>query len=91
MLPQLSRVVLVSAAVLGFAVPARADDVDICRDKQTEAKARLEACEKVMASGQAVAKDLAVALTARGATRHAQQPFTYGSPPGRDDFYFAGK
>jgi len=25
------------------------------------------------------------------ATRHAQQPFTYGSPPGRDDFYFAGK
>jgi hypothetical protein len=52
---------------------------------------RLEACEKVMASGQAVAKDLAVALTARGATRHAQQPFTYGSPPGRDDFYFAGK
>jgi tetratricopeptide (TPR) repeat protein len=25
------------------------------------------------------------------ATRHEQQPFTYGSPPGRDDFYFAGK
>ncbi|MBR0814034.1 caspase family protein [Bradyrhizobium diazoefficiens] len=26
------------------------------------------------------------------ATRHAQQPFTYGSPPGREDFYFvAGK
>jgi uncharacterized caspase-like protein len=24
-------------------------------------------------------------------TRHAQQPFTYCSPPGRDDFYFAGK
>jgi tetratricopeptide (TPR) repeat protein len=25
-------------------------------------------------------------------TRHAQQPFTYGSPPGREDFYFmAGK
>ncbi len=23
------------------------------------------------------------------ATRHAQQPFTYGSPAGRDDFYFA--
>jgi hypothetical protein len=22
------------------------------------------------------------------ATRHAQQPFTYGSPPGREDFYF---
>jgi len=26
------------------------------------------------------------------ATRHAQQPFTYGSPPGREDFFFvAGK
>lgn len=26
------------------------------------------------------------------ATRHGQQPFTYGSPPGREDFYFvAGK
>ncbi|WP_369721499.1 caspase family protein [Bradyrhizobium sp. LLZ17] len=24
------------------------------------------------------------------ATKHAQQPFTYGSPPGRDDFYFIG-
>src|ERR1700759_4206938 len=23
------------------------------------------------------------------ATRHVQQPFTYGSPPGREDFYFA--
>jgi uncharacterized caspase-like protein len=22
------------------------------------------------------------------ATKHAQQPFTYGSPPGREDFYF---
>jgi hypothetical protein len=40
--------------VLGFAAPARADDMDICRDKQTEAKARLEACEKVMAVALAV-------------------------------------
>lgn len=24
-------------------------------------------------------------------TKHGQQPFTYGSPPGREDFYFAGK
>jgi hypothetical protein len=24
-------------------------------------------------------------------TRHGQQPFTYGLPPGRDDFYLAGK
>ena len=25
------------------------------------------------------------------ATKHTQQPFTYGSPPGREDFYFAGE
>ena len=25
------------------------------------------------------------------ATKHQQQPFTYGSPPGRDDFYFTQK
>jgi uncharacterized caspase-like protein len=25
------------------------------------------------------------------ATKHEQQPFTYGSPPGREDFYFAGR
>jgi hypothetical protein len=25
------------------------------------------------------------------ATMHARQPFAYGSPPGRKDFYFAGK
>jgi uncharacterized caspase-like protein len=25
------------------------------------------------------------------ASRHQQQPFTYGSPPGREDFYFVGK
>jgi hypothetical protein len=26
------------------------------------------------------------------ASKHQQQPFTYGSPPGREDFYFvAGK
>jgi tetratricopeptide (TPR) repeat protein len=66
MLPQISRVLLVLAAVLGFAGPARADDMDICRDKQADAKARLEACDKVIASGQAVAKDLAVALAVRG-------------------------
>jgi len=24
-------------------------------------------------------------------TRHAQQPFTYGSPPGREDFYFVAE
>ena len=25
------------------------------------------------------------------ATKHTQQPFTYGSPPGREDFYFVAE
>ena len=73
MLPQISRVLLVLAAVLGFAAQARADDMDICRDRQTEAKARLEACDKVIAAGQAAgkdqqvsAKDLALANAVKG-------------------------
>ena len=24
-------------------------------------------------------------------TKHGQQPFTYGSPPGREDFYFVAE
>src|SRR5271167_1866562 len=66
MLPQMLRFLLVSAAVLMFAAPARAEDMDICRDKQTEPKARLEACEKVIASGQVAGKDLGIALAVRG-------------------------
>jgi tetratricopeptide (TPR) repeat protein len=34
-----------------------ADDMATCRDKQAEAKARLDACEKVLAAGQAPGKD----------------------------------
>ena len=51
------RILVVSAVVLTFAAPARADDMDICRDRQTEAKARLDACEKVIAAAQAPGKD----------------------------------
>jgi len=35
---------------------------------------------------------IAAVAGARKATNRAQQPFTYGSLPGREDFYFlAGK
>ena len=53
---------LVAVAIAG---PALADDMETCRDKQTEAKARLDACEKVIAAGQA-GKDLALAYAVRG-------------------------
>jgi hypothetical protein len=103
-----------------------------CRDKQTEAKARLDACEKVLAAGKAgrihggvrcqawrdrarrrrrrqpvrdrgwratikqphveVRKLFDLVRDGVCASKHQQQPFTYGSPPGREDFHsVAGK
>jgi tetratricopeptide (TPR) repeat protein len=70
------RVFLVLVVTLAIAGPALADDMATCRDKQTEAKARLDACEKVLAAGKAqgkdltgkdlTGKDLAVAYAVRG-------------------------
>jgi tetratricopeptide (TPR) repeat protein len=63
---QMLRAFFVFVVVLAIAGPALADDMDTCRDKQTEAKARLDACEKVLAAGQAPGKDLALAYAVRG-------------------------
>jgi tetratricopeptide (TPR) repeat protein len=63
---QMLRALFVSAAVVVIAGPALADDLDLCRDRQTEAKARLDACEKIVAAGQATAKDLGIANFVRG-------------------------
>jgi tetratricopeptide (TPR) repeat protein len=52
------RVFLVLVVTLAIAGPVLADDMATCRDKQAEAKARLDACEKVLAAGQAPGKDL---------------------------------
>ena len=61
------RVLFASAVLLSMAGPALADDIETCRDRQSEDKAaRLEACEKVIAAGQATAKDLALAQAVRG-------------------------
>ncbi len=60
------RALLIPAVVLAMTGPAFADDLETCRDRQAEAKARLDACEKVIASGQASGKDLGIALAVRG-------------------------
>jgi tetratricopeptide (TPR) repeat protein len=60
------RAIFVSAVLVTVAGPALADDMDACRDRQTEAKARLDACEQVIAAGQVSGKDLAIAYDARG-------------------------
>ncbi len=63
-----SAVILVISAVRpAVAGPTLADDLETCRNKQTEDKAgRLEACERVIAGGQATGKDLALAYAVRG-------------------------
>jgi hypothetical protein len=59
------------------------DDMDACRGHQTEAKQPHFEVRKLF---DIVRGDVWTS------TRYQQQPFTYGSPPGRDDFYFvAGK
>jgi tetratricopeptide (TPR) repeat protein len=61
------RALFVSAVLLTIAGPALADDMDACRDKQAEDKAaRVQACDKVIAAGQATGKDLAIANAVRG-------------------------
>jgi tetratricopeptide (TPR) repeat protein len=63
------RILLISFGLAStLALPALADDMDTCRDKdkQAEPAARLDACEKVIASGQVSGKDLAIALGTRG-------------------------
>jgi tetratricopeptide (TPR) repeat protein len=60
------RAFVASAVLFAIAGPALADDLEACRDRQAEGKARLDACEKVIASGQASGKDLATAHFMRG-------------------------
>jgi tetratricopeptide (TPR) repeat protein len=50
------------------AAPVLADDMETCRDrdKQGGTKALLDACDKVIATGQLTGKDLAIALFGRG-------------------------
>jgi len=60
------RVLFVSAALLTIAGPARADDLETCRDPQADSKARLTACEALMTSGKLTGKELAMALSVRG-------------------------
>jgi tetratricopeptide (TPR) repeat protein len=66
----MSRALFLSiVALLWLAAPAIAgpelDDVATCHERQNEVKVRQDACERVIASGQAPPKDLAVALAVR--------------------------
>jgi tetratricopeptide (TPR) repeat protein len=61
------RAVFASAVVLAISGPALANDLQTCRDRQTEDKAaRLEACENLIIAGKVTGKDLGNALSVRG-------------------------
>jgi tetratricopeptide (TPR) repeat protein len=70
--PQMLRVLFGLAVTLAIAGAARADDIDVCRDRQAEAKARLAACESLIAGAKVTGKDLAIALSARGSAQLAR-------------------
>ena len=57
---------IASTAVPAFADPTLGNDLDTCRDRQSDPKLRLDACEKVLAAGQVSGKDLGMALGVRG-------------------------
>ena len=62
-----STVLLALSAVMAAkADPTLGNDLDTCRDRQVDAKLRLDACEKLLAAGQASGKDLSIALAVRG-------------------------
>ena len=58
----------ISWFILGQAIagPLLGDDVATCRERQADFKVRLDACERMIAAGQAAGKDLAIALAVRG-------------------------
>jgi tetratricopeptide (TPR) repeat protein len=63
------RDLFISVVLLAAATgPALADDMDVCRDRQSEPKDRLEACERVIAAGQTAGKDLGIAYAVRAQT-----------------------
>ena len=62
----LSVVWVASAVAPAFAGPELDDDLGMCRQPQPDPKSRLDACEKIIAAGQATGKDLATAYFVRG-------------------------
>jgi len=58
---------VISAVTPAVAGPTLSDDLETCRNKQAEDKAaRVQACERVIAAGQASAKDMGLANAVRG-------------------------
>jgi tetratricopeptide (TPR) repeat protein len=62
-----SAVIWIGSAVApALAGPTLGDDLETCRERQTDPQTRLTACENLIAAGQVTGKDLGTALTVRG-------------------------
>jgi len=59
------RILFVVIVMMVVVRPASADDMALCRDRETEFKARLQACDNAIAAGIS-GKDLAIANAAKG-------------------------
>ena len=64
---------IAAAALLASALGAGAgldlgDDLAVCRDRQSDARTRQDACERVIAGGRVTGKDLSFAYIMRGNT-----------------------
>jgi tetratricopeptide (TPR) repeat protein len=74
------RALVVAIVTLVISGPAVADDMAACRDRQTEAKTRLDACEKLIAAGQTTGKDLAIAYNVQGQAFIAKRNYDKAIP-----------
>lgn len=57
---------LSSTAMPALALPELGDDLATCRERQDDQKMRQDACERVIAAGQATGRDLSIAYAVRG-------------------------
>ncbi len=71
----LSLVLLGGIAGSALAEPQLGDDAATCRERQGDAQARQDACERVIADGKAAPKDMALAWGVRGNTLFTKHAF----------------
>jgi tetratricopeptide (TPR) repeat protein len=71
--PLMSIACLSSMVLAAAAGPILSDDIETCRNRQADATARLDACERLINGGQVTGKDLAIAFGIRGNTLLAKR------------------
>jgi len=60
--------------------PLPADDLELCRDVKAESKARLAPCERVVAAGLAIGRDLVIANGVRGQSYLDERAYDNAGP-----------